>query len=87
MIKMDVEQIYGLIGDSGDIDDFESEEEIREYFTVENLIVMFSESAYSEEELKEMADYVINNMWKQDENLELLDVDGKVIGTDFKIIK
>lgn len=75
---VDVENIYDCLGQMGSIDDFETEEEIREYFTVENMIHMFSESVYSTEELAGMADYVINNIWKMSDNMKNMKITNEV---------
>lgn len=44
-------------------DEFTSEEQVREYFTVDNMRAMFGECAYTQDELDEMADAVIHNGW------------------------
>jgi len=47
--------------DSGDL--FTSEEQVREYFTIENLRSMFGECSLTQDELDEMAEEVIRHGW------------------------
>lgn len=47
--------------DNGDL--FESEQQVREYFTVANIGSMFGECPYTQAELDEMAEAVIRNGW------------------------
>ena len=46
---------------NGDL--FESEEQVRQYFTVANIKAMFGECSLTQEELDEMAETVITNRW------------------------
>jgi len=46
---------------NGDL--FESEEQVRQYFTVANIEAMFGECSLTQEELDEMAETVITNRW------------------------
>ena len=46
---------------NGDL--FESEEQVRQYFTVANIEAMFGECSLTQEELNEMAETVITNRW------------------------
>lgn len=54
---------------NGDL--FSNEEEVREYFTIENLIDMFGDSIdiyeYSQELLDDMVETVIENKWHMEE--------------------
>lgn len=55
-------EIHDATGfDNGDL--FESEAEVREYFTVESIEFMFGECPYTQAELDEMAEAVIRNGW------------------------
>ena len=47
--------------DAGDL--FRSEQEVRQYFTVQNIADMFGECPYSQEQLDEMAEEVIRHRW------------------------
>lgn len=47
--------------DNGDL--FTSEEQVRQYFTVQNITDMFGECPYTQDELDEMAEAVIANRW------------------------
>src|SRR5690606_12304030 len=47
--------------DAGDL--FQSEAQVRAYFTVENMRDMFGECPYTQEELDEMAEEVIRRRW------------------------
>ena len=47
--------------DNGDL--FRSEEQVRAYFTVENLRSMFGSCPYTQEQLDEMAEEVIRHRW------------------------
>lgn len=57
--RADIHDATGF--DSGDL--FTSEEQVREYFTVENMRDMFGECPYTQEELDEMAEAVIRHGW------------------------
>jgi len=46
---------------NGDL--FENEQEVRNYFTTENMLVMFNECDFSQEELNSMRAIVIENKW------------------------
>ena len=52
---------YATGFDNGDL--FTSEEQVREYFTVENIQAMFGECPYTQAELAEMAETVITHGW------------------------
>ena len=48
---------------------FTNEQEVRDYFTVENMKDMFSgDSAYTQDKLDEMAELVIDNRWHFQDN-------------------
>lgn len=44
-------------------DEFTTEAQVREYFTVANMLDMFSECPQTQAELDEMADAVVANGW------------------------
>jgi len=52
---------YATGFDNGDL--FTSAEQVREYFTVENIQAMFGECSYTQAELDEMAEAVISHRW------------------------
>src|SRR5690606_34162726 len=52
---------YATGFDNGDL--FQSEAQVRAYFTVENMRDMFGECSYTQEELDEMAEAVISHRW------------------------
>lgn len=56
------QQIHEATGfDNGDL--FQSEAQVRAYFTVENIEVMFGSCPYTQAELDEMAEEVIRHRW------------------------
>ena len=52
---------YATNFDAGDL--FRTEEEVRRYFSVENMLDMFGSCPYSQEQLDEMAEEVIRHKW------------------------
>jgi len=53
-------------------DKFLNEQEIREYFTIDNMVVMFGGCLETQEELNAMAETVIKNKWHMREPIFLI---------------